>query len=136
MLKVSLLFSFMLVGSSIKAQSESVSCGISRVKSDASIESGGDFSRGTWPWMVAILEKTETSYKYFCTGTFILENKVLTGKIYQFNEYLIAITQRLLTQRLTAYSQNYSLSQRACETSSWSSEPSTSTSHPNRNLIL
>lgn len=88
MLNIRVLITFMLIWSSIKAQLNADSCGVSSIKSTASIENGGNFFRGTWPWMVAILEKTQNTDKYFCTGTFILENKVLTGKFYQLNNIL------------------------------------------------
>lgn len=78
--KVVFVIVFMMTSSLIRAQRKLESCGVSRVKSNASIDSIGDFSRGTWPWIVAILEKMQSSDDYFCTGTFILENKVLTGE--------------------------------------------------------
>lgn len=41
---------------------------------------GGDnFQRGTWPWMVAMMERTVSPPKFFCGGVLVTKTKVLTG---------------------------------------------------------
>lgn len=38
------------------------------------------FAQGAWPWMVAIYKVNQGSELFICSGTFILERKVLTSK--------------------------------------------------------
>jgi secreted trypsin-like serine protease len=40
---------------------------------------GSNFQRGSWPWMVALMQKTEATPKLFCGGVLISSTKILTG---------------------------------------------------------
>jgi hypothetical protein len=40
---------------------------------------GSNFQRGSWPWMVALMQKTESTPKLFCGGVLISSTKILTG---------------------------------------------------------
>lgn len=44
------------------------------------IVNGAYFDRGTWPWMVAVMERAVSPPKFFCGGVLVSLNKVLTGK--------------------------------------------------------
>lgn len=54
-------------------------CGIPS-QATSLIISGYGFQRGTWPWMVALLEKTTSPPKLFCGGVLVSTTKVLTGE--------------------------------------------------------
>lgn len=53
------------------------SCGVPYSEGTGLIIGGKNIERGSWPWMVALLEKP--SGKFFCGGTLISETKVVTG---------------------------------------------------------
>lgn len=54
-------------------------CGVPS-QSTSLIIRGSDFQRGTWPWMVALLEKTVTPPRFFCGGVLVTSKKILTGE--------------------------------------------------------
>lgn len=57
-------------------------CGVSQVTTGF-IHHGAGFKRGTYPWLVAMMLKTNyTTPQFFCGGTIISSNFVLTGKQY------------------------------------------------------
>lgn len=54
-------------------------CGVTS-QSTSLIINGNDFQRGTWPWMVALMQKTTSPPKLFCGGVLVSRTKVLTGE--------------------------------------------------------
>jgi Trypsin len=62
----------------VKRQSHVV-CGVPS-QSTSLVIRGNDFQRGTWPWMVALMRKTESPPKLFCGGVLVTTTKVLTGE--------------------------------------------------------
>jgi secreted trypsin-like serine protease len=65
--------------SRVRRQSQVV-CGVPS-QSTSLIIRGNDFQRGTWPWMVALMKKSEASPKLFCGGVLVTSTKVLTGEL-------------------------------------------------------
>lgn len=55
-------------------------CGVSGSKSGLIVH-GEDFPRGTYPWIVALMHTGFESPKYFCAGSLISKNFVISGKI-------------------------------------------------------
>jgi secreted trypsin-like serine protease len=55
------------------------SCGIPS-QSTSLVIGGDEFPRGSWPWMVALMNRNITPPELFCGGILVSENKVLTGK--------------------------------------------------------
>lgn len=59
-------------------------CGVP-TQSTSLVIGGNNFQRGTWPWMVALMQKETTPPKLFCGGVLVSTTKVLTGeKVYKF----------------------------------------------------
>lgn len=52
-------------------------CGVSSKRYELLTIKRKDFSKGTWPWMVAMFK--EINKDYFCTGTMVSTVKVVTG---------------------------------------------------------
>lgn len=50
------------------------------------VAGGQGFTRGKWPWMVAIFGRAEEKWQFRCGGTMISNKHVLTGEIMDFNE--------------------------------------------------
>ena len=55
-------------------------CGIPS-QSTSLIIRGNDFPRGTWPWMVALMQKATSPPRLFCGGVLVSSTKILTGKL-------------------------------------------------------
>lgn len=53
-------------------------CGVPS-KTVSLIHRGGDFNRGKWPWMAALLLKVNSEQRFFCGGVLISKTKVLTA---------------------------------------------------------
>lgn len=65
----------------IQAQTEEIR---PRFDTDERIMRGADFIRGEFPWIVALLKRSddpEKIDKLFCGGTLVSENVVLTGTL-------------------------------------------------------
>lgn len=60
-------------------RSESGPCGVPS-QSTSLVVGGKEFTRGTWPWMVALMQKNSTPPKLFCGGVLVSANKVVTGE--------------------------------------------------------
>lgn len=57
------------------------SCGVNYKKGVGLIFGGEKFERGTWPWMVAMLNRqSKMDNKFFCSGTLVSSSKVVTGE--------------------------------------------------------
>lgn len=54
-------------------------CGVP-TQSTSLIIGGSTFQRGTWPWMVALMQKNISPPKLFCGGVLVSKTKVLTGE--------------------------------------------------------
>jgi secreted trypsin-like serine protease len=54
-------------------------CG-SPMQSTSLVIGGNNFQRGTWPWMVALMQKVTSPPKLFCGGVLVSFTKVLTGE--------------------------------------------------------
>jgi secreted trypsin-like serine protease len=50
-------------------------------QSTSLVVGGSTFQRGTWPWMVALMQKATNPPKLFCGGVLVSYTKVLTGEI-------------------------------------------------------
>lgn len=57
-------------------------CGVPS-QSTSLVVGGDDFPRGSWPWMVAIMQRNVTPPTLLCGGVLISESKVLTGEFQQ-----------------------------------------------------
>lgn len=57
---------------------EASTCGIPHKQGMGLIIGGENIDRSSWPWMVALLEKS--SGRFFCAGTLISRTTVATGK--------------------------------------------------------
>lgn len=55
-------------------------CGVP-TQSSSLVVNGVDFQRGTWPWMVPLMDRTTSPPKLFCGGVLVTKTKVLTGEI-------------------------------------------------------
>lgn len=55
------------------------SCGVPYKEGTGLIIGGRNLERASWPWMVALLEKS--SGTFFCAGTLISKTKVVSGKV-------------------------------------------------------
>lgn len=53
-------------------------CGVPS-KSVSLIVKGNDYTRGTWPWTVALMLRRNNQQKFFCGGVLIAKTKVLTA---------------------------------------------------------
>lgn len=62
-----------------RAKRQNVACGVSSKKDVALIINGEEFAKGTWPWMVAMFKKTNAKEEFFCGGTMVSTDKVITG---------------------------------------------------------
>lgn len=63
-----------------KIKRQNLSCGTPNIKEVALILRGQDFTRGAWPWMVAIFKRNGGSDDFICSGTLVSTEKVVTGK--------------------------------------------------------
>lgn len=45
------------------------------------IVGGKNFTRGDFPWNVALMDKRKTPPEFFCGGTLVSSSHVITGKI-------------------------------------------------------
>lgn len=55
-------------------------CGSPEELDTGLIVEGYKFTRGAWPWMVALMfKRDEEPLKFFCGGTLVSPNKVVTG---------------------------------------------------------
>jgi hypothetical protein len=56
-------------------------CGVASPSARSLIDGSETFSRGSWPWMVALMHKTPAKpLKFFCSGTLVTNRKVVTGE--------------------------------------------------------
>lgn len=55
-------------------------CGVP-TQSSSLVVNGVDFQRGTWPWMVPLMDRTTSPPKLFCGAVLVSKTKVITGKI-------------------------------------------------------
>lgn len=72
----------LLISLAVSVNSQ-LQCGISEVKSESLkvFDDKGQLSKdGQWPWAAALYLKTENQRQYFCSGTLISDQYVLTGK--------------------------------------------------------
>ncbi len=53
-------------------------CGLSSINTTM-IAFGEDYRRGTFPWTVALMHKAPSSPKFFCGGTLISKDYVISG---------------------------------------------------------
>lgn len=60
-------------------QSEKSTCGVPKVKAGF-IVGGDNFSRGDFPWIVALSLIINNNTAFFCSGTIISSTFVLSGK--------------------------------------------------------
>lgn len=60
-------------------QTRQNACGMS-LKETGLIVQGKDFTCGTFPWIVALMYIEKKPPEYFCGGTLISENFVISGK--------------------------------------------------------
>lgn len=67
-----------------RSQGRNDSCGVSRSKSGL-IVYGVDFPRGSFPWIVALMHQGWSPPKYFCGGTLISKNFVISGILILFS---------------------------------------------------
>lgn len=61
---------------------ETSTCGIPQQQGIGLIIGGQNMER-SWPWMVALLERSRGKYNFFCGGTLISKTKVVTGNFEQ-----------------------------------------------------
>lgn len=54
-------------------------CGVSRIRQPL-IMNGNTFTRGTFPWIVALNYQGFNETKFFCAGTLISTTFVMSGK--------------------------------------------------------
>lgn len=61
------------------AKAQQNECG-SSIQSSGFIVGGGDLEHGEFPWMVALLKKGDNPPSFFCSGTLVSSQNVVTGE--------------------------------------------------------
>lgn len=61
---------------------ESFECGVISGGNDKVplIFNGNSYTRGEWPWLVAIYKRQEGSLTFICGGTLVSDRHIVTGK--------------------------------------------------------
>lgn len=56
-------------------------CGVQKIRSGLIVR-GQDFSRGAFPWIVALMHTGTRPPKFFCGGTLISKTFVISGRVF------------------------------------------------------
>lgn len=87
-----LFFALIIAITSLNAQK----CGVPS-KSVSLIVKGNEYTRGTWPWTVALMLRRNNQQKFFCAGVLIAKTKVLTaGHCIQDKEREVLLARDIL----------------------------------------
>lgn len=68
---------------------------------------GSNFTRGDFPWIVALMYKSMSSPKFICGGTIITTKHVITGKRRHSLIILAAINKECLNEGLETWKQEF-----------------------------
>lgn len=72
--------------------SEETECGQSLTNIQHLVIGGQNVREGQFPWLVALMYRQNSNYKYRCAGTLVSDRHIITGKFLFFSNFFISTT--------------------------------------------